>query len=120
MFLVNSDDSRTAKGQFNSVYYIVISDKNSFLEADKGGAIYTLLNDSFYCDLKKGMGKKNGEAESLLNLSKKLYKSGLRAMINTWVQVYFVDKVTFKKIKKAKRSRTFNHQIFIIRESKVE
>jgi len=102
MFLVNSDDSWTTKGQFNSVYYTVVSDKNRFLMADKGGVVYTLPNDTFYCDPEKGMGRREWVSKKPVNpVKKKHYKSGLEAMIDSGVQVYFVGKQTFQKIRQA-------------------
>lgn len=102
MFLVNSDDSWTAKGRFNKTFYTVISDKNRFLEADKGGTIYTLPNDTFYCDLEKGMGRNEWVSkEAVKPIKKQHYALGIEAMIDSGVQVYFVDKQTFQKIKQS-------------------
>jgi len=102
MFLVNSDDSWTTRGQFNSVYYTVISDKDRFLKEDKGGVIYTLPNDTFYCDLEKGMGRREWVSKKPVKPTrKKYYKSSLETMIGSGVQVYFVDKQTFQKIRQA-------------------
>lgn len=102
MFLVNSDDSWTVQGKFGGTFYKVISDKNRFLEADKGGTIYTLPNDTFYCDLEKGMGKEEWVSkEAVEPIKKQYYHSGIEAMIDSGVQVYFVDKQTFQKIRQA-------------------
>jgi hypothetical protein len=102
MFLVNSDDSWTTKGRFNKTFYTVISDKNRFLKTDKGGTIYTLPNDAFYCDLKRGMGKLEWVSKKPVKpIGKKHYESGLEAMIDNGVQVYFVGKQTFQKIRQA-------------------
>lgn len=103
VFLINSDDSWTSKGRFGGTFYTVISDKNRFLEADKGGTIYTLPNDTFYCDPEKGMGRNEWVSkEAVKPIEKKHYKSGIEAMIDASVQIYFVDKQTFQRIRHAK------------------
>lgn len=103
MFLVKTDDSWSIKGRMNSIYYTVISDKSRFLNEDKWGTIYTLPNKTFYCDPKKGMGEQEWVSKDPVTpFKKEHYKSGLDAMINNWVQVYFVDNETFLRIKKSK------------------
>ena len=102
MFLVNSDDSWTVKGRINKVFYTVISDKQRFLQADKGGTIYTLPSQTFYCDPEKGMGWNEWVSkEPVKPIKRQHYQSGLQAMIDSGVQVYFVDKQTFQEIKKS-------------------
>ncbi len=102
MFIVRSDGSwGDLKGRFNA-FYMVIGDKKHFLKADKGGVIYTLPNDKFYCDLKKGMGKYEWVSKkSVKPIKKQSFKSGLEAMIDNSIQVYFVDKPIFQEIEKS-------------------
>ena len=101
-FLVKSDDSWAVKGRFNNTFYVIISDKNRFFELDKGGTIYTLPNDTFYCDPEEGMGINEWISKKAVRpIRKQHYKSGIDAMIDAGVQVYFVDKQTFLKIREA-------------------
>lgn len=100
MFLVKTDDSWTRLGFFNDQPYFVCSDKERFLSSDHGGSIYELPSDSFTFDLEKG-GKIRQEYTSnvaVRPIGKEDYNSGLKAMIDMGVKVYFVDESTFKEI----------------------
>jgi len=99
MFLVESDDTWTQKSRFSNVYITIINSKRKYQKMDKGGAIYTLSSNSFECDLKKGIGKKEWFSKVPIKpISKEVYSSGLEAMLDNEVQVYFCDKMSFQKI----------------------
>ena len=97
-FLVPTDDSWANGGAFGDTFFFVISDRQGFLEIDKGGCIYLVPSDSFEEYFKREwFSKRNVEVESKI-----LFSSGLDAMIVNGVQVYFVSKNLYKKIQKAK------------------
>lgn len=102
MFLVPTDDRWTQKSTFNGLNCHVISDKKLFEELDRGGSIYSLPSDTFKTDPKKSKtGREWTSKETVSPIDKTAYKSGLEAMIKNGVQVYFVDKPTFKKIQES-------------------
>jgi hypothetical protein len=105
LFLVNSNDSWTFKGRINGVHYHIISDRKRFEELDKGGSIYEVPSDSFE-------RKINDESWQSLEwtstkpvnpIRKTDYSSGLEAMIDKGVLVYFVDKEMFEELTKNHR-----------------
>ncbi len=99
MFLVRGHDDWTHKGRFNGVYYTVINDRERFKNLDKGGSIYFLPSDTFSYDESKGMGSIEWTSKvKVTPVKREGYRSGLNAMIDNGVQVYFVDKETWKKI----------------------
>jgi len=98
MFIVPHDDSWANGGTFNDVPYFVISDKERFLKADKGGCIYLVSSKSFVQYNRRELFSK----EKIKVQHKIRFESGLMAMIILGVQVYFTDKVTYGKIRKAK------------------
>jgi len=101
-FLVSTSDEWTALGAFGGVSFAIISDKKRFEKADKGGAIYSLPSDTFDFDPEKGTGDKEWTSrEKVKPLSKEEYESGLEAMIDHGIQVFFVDKETSEKIQKS-------------------
>jgi hypothetical protein len=86
-------------GAFNGMHYAVIADKEKFLEADTGGAIYTLPSATFQNDPEKGLGDKEWTSKELVKPSEKVeVTSGLEAMLDNGVQVYFVDKQQYNEI----------------------
>lgn len=100
MFLVPTDDGWISCGLLNNVHYMVISDKKKFRKLDKGGTIYALPSYSFYCDLGKGGREKEWVSRVPVKPQRAdFYPRALEAMVNYGVQVYFVDKETFTKIK---------------------
>lgn len=103
MFLgPRADDSWSDKGKFNDVYYIVVADEEKFRKEDNGGTIFSFPSDSFACDENKGMGFAEWTTKaSIKPTESENYESTLDAMIENGVQVYFVDKETFHKIKNA-------------------
>jgi len=102
MFIVPTDDSWTRKSTFEGVNCIVISNKKHFEELDRGGAIYSLSSETFETDPKKSItGHEWTSKKAVRPSGKTQYESGLVAMIENGVQVYFVDKATFEKIQSA-------------------
>ena len=109
-------DNVCKKGSFDhGPYYMIIKNKDLFLEEDKGGAIYVLPAENFCYDLafkkvtrkewlKTGKHKGYGSLsewvskEAVKPLYKIEFKSTFDAMIDLGVQVYFVDDDKFKEI----------------------
>lgn len=102
IFIVPTNDSWAQSGLFNGIHYFVCSDREKFKKLDKGGAIYTLLSDTFEYNPSKGLREKEWVSKlSVKPIDKEEFKSGLEAMLNFGVQVFFVDKETFKVIEEA-------------------
>ncbi len=102
-FLVKTDGSWANGGFFDGVSYFVISDKERFLKADKGGTIYELSPNDFYCNPEMNMGWRTWVSKvSVKPLAKHFYASGLEAMLNKGVQVYFVERRVYKDIERSK------------------
>ncbi len=102
MFIVNTDDNWTKKARFNGVYVTVISDKERFLASDHGGSIYTLPSGAFYMDKTKVGGRNEWVSKEPVKPTRREdYESGLQAMLELGVQVYFVDEAKFQEIKNA-------------------
>lgn len=115
MFLVRSKDDWSHKGKFKGVYYNVINDRKRFEEMDKGGSIYILPSESFTTDSTKGMGTIEWFSKVPVKPIKEIdYSSGLQAMLDNGVQVYFVDKETWNKIQ---NSNDRGHEILSKLES---
>ncbi len=109
-FIVKTDDSWTQKSAFNDVQTMIISDKKRFRDIDKGGAIYELPSDNFVNEIRGGASDEWTSRESIKPIDKIVFDSGREAMLKYGVQVYFVDKSTFKKITNAD-----DHGISILR-----
>lgn len=102
-FLVPSDNSWTKKLRFGKNHIHIISDKERYEKADKGGAIYYLDSTSFILDKDKGGGKNEWTSKFPVKpFNKEVFDSGLKAQQENGVQVYFVDKETFNSINKSK------------------
>ncbi len=100
MFLNKTDDSWTMKGWHNKAYVIVVSDEKRFRESDNGGFVYKFSSDDFYTDETKSMGTREWVSKKPVSVSDKIvFPSGLEAMIDSGVQVYFVEQETFNRIK---------------------
>lgn len=99
MFITKADDRWAIKGRFSDTFYTVISDEERFRNIDKGGSIYTLPPDTFTCDPKKSMGVHEWVSKVPVKpLKVEDYDSCLEAMLENGVQVFFVNKETFKEI----------------------
>ncbi len=109
-FIVKTDDSWTQKSAFNDVQTMIISDKSRFEGQDKGGAIYKLPSDSFINEIRGGANDEWTSRVSVMPISKKVFDSGLEAMLEYGVQVFFVDGDTFKQI-----NTTKDHGLSILR-----
>lgn len=100
-FIMATDDSWTQISKFNSVRVVVVSDRTRFEMQDKGGAIYELPSNTFIYDIRGSAKDEWTSRESVKPIGKIVFDSGLEAMLKYGVQVYFVDKTTFKKITNA-------------------
>lgn len=102
IFIVPTDDSWTGSGLFGGVHYFVCGDEERFRGIDKGGAIYTLSSDTFENDPSKGLGTREWTSKiSVKPNSSEEFSSGLEAMLEMGVQVYFLDKEKFQELKKS-------------------
>ena len=106
-FLVPTDDSWAKIGRFGEPgkkgpWHVVVSDRDRFEELDHGGAIYTLPSESFSTDPTKGVGTTEWTSPVAVKpIAKEVMQSGLQAMLEAGVQVYFVDRETFERIKQS-------------------
>lgn len=98
-FIVPSDDSWTRKMCFGDVHVHVISDRERYEQADKGGTIYHLSPETFEHDENRGGGSSEWTSRVAVKpTEKEEYESGLQVQLENGVQVFFVDNETFKKI----------------------
>jgi len=109
-FLVVTDDNWVQISRFNNVRVVVISERSRFAREDQGGAIYELPSDTFVNEIRGSAKDEWTSREAMKPIGKEVFESGLAAMLNYGVQVYFVDKTTFKKITNAD-----DHGISILR-----
>lgn len=99
IFLVPTNDTWTRSGLFGDVVYFICGDKQRFAKLDKGGAIYTIPSKNFGTNPNKGLGSKEWTGKQpVVPLRKEIFRSGENAMLSMGVQVFFVDKSTFKAI----------------------
>lgn len=101
-FLFENDDSWVSISRFNGVQVIIISDRERFEREDYGGVIYELPSDTFVHEIRGGAKDEWTSRVSVKSNNKTEYKSALEAMLELGVQVYFVDKSIFGKIKDSK------------------
>lgn len=105
-FLVGTNDSWTQIGRWggeDTAWNMIISDEKRFKKLDVGGAIYELPADSFYCDLNKGTGKSEWVSKiSVKPIKKETCESGLKEMLKNGVNVFFVSKMIFYRMKVSK------------------
>ncbi|MGI6423525.1 MAG: hypothetical protein ACOX0X_02845 [Candidatus Dojkabacteria bacterium] len=102
-FLVPTNDNWTKISRYRShkhptIHVMSISDEKRFKELDKGGAIYHMSSKGFYLDKSKSDIEWTSKV-SVRPFKKELYNSGLNAMIENGVIVYFCDRNTLLKIK---------------------
>lgn len=101
-FLVPADDKWTRRGRFGDVHYHLISDREKYSKADKGGTIYHLNPDTFERNLEFGGTRDEWTSKTAVKpIGREDYESGLQAQLESGVQVFFVDKETFEKIDKS-------------------
>ena len=102
IFLVNTDDSWANSGSQDGTPYMAISDETRFKDLDCGGAIYSLPVDNFENDPEKGLGPLEWtSAVSVIPTGKELFSSGLDAMVDAGVQVYFMNQEMYRKLRLA-------------------
>lgn len=108
MFLVPTLGGLGSSGRFRwdegeglkSVFFYVTEDEINFRKSDKGGAIYSLPSDTFETDLTKGLKELEWVSKIPVKpIGKEDFESGLEAMMNLEVQVFFVDHETYKRIR---------------------
>lgn len=101
-FIVRTDGSWANGGRFGGKPYFVISDRERFEASDQGGAIYHLPSETFENNPSIGLGRGEWTSKVAVRpIDKDVYESGLQAMLEAGVQVYFVDKATYQEIKSA-------------------
>jgi len=93
-FIVSTKDVWALMGNIGGVFYFVCADKERFLREDDGGTVYKLLSETFI----HYKGYEWYSRESVKPVGKTYIKSGLDFMIESGVQVYFLDEKTFEKI----------------------
>lgn len=100
-FLVPGDDRNSIRGYYNRIPTIVIcSSREDFEKNDSGGIVYELPSDTFDFDPKQRMGEKEWTSRVPVKpTGKTSYKSTVGALIESGTQVYFVDRVTFEKMR---------------------
>lgn len=99
LFLVESDDSWVQSGAMDDLPYIVISDEERFRSLDTGGVIYSLPNDTFENDPKKGLREFEWTSKKpVVPNEKEIVLSALEDMIKQGVKVFFVDNKTWNQI----------------------
>lgn len=106
-FLVKTDSSWVNIGRYSnngvtSNWHMIVSDKDRFMKADGGGVIYGLPVDSFEFHPDRNMAELEWtSAIPVRPVKKEVFESGLQAMIENGVDVYFVDQVTFDAIQRS-------------------
>ena len=104
IFLVKTDGSwakisRWTSNGLTTPWSLIVKGKRRFVRKDKGGAIYHLSPESFNFDPSKGVGESEWTSRNeVRSIKKDVYDSGLRAMINHGVEVYFVSRKVFREI----------------------
>jgi hypothetical protein len=102
-FIARTDDTWTQIGVYNTgekkIYTHCISDEKRFRELDKGGAIYTVSSESFDLDITQGF-REWTSYKPVDVMKKEEYETGLDAMIENEVRVYFCNKEQLEEIRK--------------------
>lgn len=99
-FLIENDDSWVQHGAFDGVPYIIISDEERFRNSDKGGTVYSLPSSTFQSDPSKGLGDLEWTSNvPVTPIGKEFVPSAIQDMLRNGVRIYFVDKVTYRKIR---------------------
>ena len=97
-FIVSTKDVWANMGNIGGVFYFVCADKDRFMKEDVGGTVYKLPSEPF----NHHKGFEWYSRKPVKPIGKTHIKSGLDFMIESGVQVYFIDEQTFKKIKNSK------------------
>ena len=97
-FIVSTKDVWANMGNIGGIFYFVCADKDRFMKEDVGGTVYKLPSESF----NHYKGFEWYSRELLKSVGKTHIESGLDFMIESGIQVYFIDKKAFKEIKTSK------------------
>lgn len=115
MFLVPANDSWSISGRYNGVPTVVYSDREKFMRLDRGGSIYKLPSSGFSFHPDKGLREDEWtNPQPVRPVNEYVYRSGLEAMLDNKVQVFFVDAETFGKMKRG------NDDLAILRQQESE
>ncbi len=114
-FVVKTNDSWTQKSSYNGIQTMVISDRKRLEKEDRGGAIYELPSDTFVNEIRGSAKDEWTSREAVKPTGQNVFYSGLEAMLDMGVQVYFVDENTFDNIRSAN-----DHGISMLRTLKSE
>lgn len=107
MFIVPASDSWTTRGRFvdesgRGDWHMVIADKQRFIETDKGGEIYELPAEGFVTDPDRSLHGVEWVSRSKVKpIGRQEYQSGLQAMQDLGVRVYFVNAEVLKAIRES-------------------
>jgi hypothetical protein len=104
-FLVPTDDSWVKIGRYTEdgvtgSWKVVVSNEQRFRKLDRGGAIYHLPAESFSFHPQRNIGEIEWTStDEVTPTGKEIFASGLGAMQENGVDVYFVDQQTFERIR---------------------
>ena len=102
-FMIEWNDSWCHQCSFDSGPVIIVcKDKERFLKADKGGAIYVLPSQGFYTRLYGGPATEWANKNEVKPLEKLKFESAYKEMLDMGVQIFFVDEKLFEEITKSK------------------
>lgn len=100
IFIVKTDDSWANSGTISDIPYMIISDRARFESLDTGGCIYHLPTETFTTNPEKGLGTLEWTSSvAVTPTSKECYESGLEAMLDAGVQVYFLTADEYARFK---------------------
>lgn len=104
VFLIKGcNDSWIRIGYFAGIPYVAICmDKDKFIKNDRGGTIYEVPSDTFNYNPNLGMGDKEWTSSKPVKpIKETFYPSALETMIESGINVYFVNKKIFNAIDRA-------------------
>ena len=87
-FLVPVEQFPCLFGIFGEVQYFLCGNEGIFRKIDNGGAVYSLPGNTFYYDFE---ARTWVSAVPVKPISHEVFSSGLNAMVDSGVQVYFLD-----------------------------
>jgi hypothetical protein len=102
IFMMRVNGSWSAGRFWNVPYVLIPMSREEFLKNDKGGHVYVLSSEQFSSDPSRGLGEYEwASKEKVKPIEKKEYPSALQAVLESGVQVYFLDPETYKKTREA-------------------